>query len=1571
MAKDDNRTSSLFWVPAVAGGAIGATRMVRDIRDSSPSSWFRDPTSAGRAVRDQAVSGGMLNNAIPSSAQHTDAMGEMALQGTWNRIPNARRAVAEASRASLLQAAQMPVEEIDVLSRNILAPKGYPDFFGQARQQVAKFGSPRVFMETLGRYAPSATDPFAGQAAPGIFFGQQKLYKMFNEARDVKRTANWINAPLNAAPNWYAKSLKGTEANVLGGYLKGLGPGASVKNIVQYPGGISMAHLQMRVGNMPDPLQLTVPLHSTRYRKSQAEYVMNRIYSGVPSRGGKMTTWGEHYIKQVQESLIPGIEEAATEGLTKQDLKRIMKQKTGAFETQMTRYMMWTPGIRHPGLDFMNKVNSQMIVAPDLSEMIVRNVLDKPDIDREMGLLFKEHGLYPGVSGGEIVAGRMLGGADPRNMWAYGADFPFERRPLQFAREFTPTQRALAAMDARPAAFGFSRRNPFLATAARKELIGQGVVAPELLVGYALKGGRAERVLKGSGLAAEELLLRKELMPMFETERITQMKLGLHEAVGQGKGVANWLEGATLGKIAPFPLKPGQQIGYELKTGQALFAADAPGMTQELIGAQLTMAGKGQEAAQVFVRETHTTEDFAKLFGQLKVTTRGRDAAYMSKVEKDLGIQMAKNLDAFAFADELRKNRSFLKQQMASGLGILAQKRIARMDDLVMQLKMAKRRGDTRAVEYIGNRLDAYDRAMSKTAWMEMQNYRGMSAEQVQTMLPDELAILRKGKAWGLDVRLIGGGMEEAASILPEGMLSQARGIAGRRGLVHPSGMVVGSAVSNVGAYRHTMGGGILEGGIKGSMEPRGIVGLMQHNWMAGKQNVAHMLAAENLRLMGNYSGDIDEVLKISRSMLGQEMKGLDRLTAWAAEGKARDVPVRKAGYMLDLGVPVEQFGGASSVYVPGEEAMRRFGQFRGDAGEILRTDLANKYNHLARAATRVKNLGNEAVAVNSLGLAAKELTEAVMGEAGQSMYGRGGGSRVYGALRGKRLASQFLAVSAVDELTSKAVEGVVELSERSANEMFRELQNAATTATDREFVRGQRNAFLRGETIAGQVSRHPFIGPYSIQPTLLQRATGATTKMEQFVNVPAYMDETIGVLGDARKALGKQITANLSPMLGLAADYDDDRLIVSLIGDEKTARATEDLMHGGKYMREYKKFAAESAVLKELAKQQLGAGAAPDISDLKKLILGSTKLRVGQAETAGISLGLSEAKLAMSYYKPSLAPKFNIIAEMMENQIISGKKMTEVGKQNIGRRVASAIEEIGSANAATAELDDLVNITEDMFGSQLKAGIELEAAGVGKWTMRTDPQQLWQEAQGALRQGREKGGIVTRYRQMARGRIHLADMTVGEVIQQVEGARAGKYDSLSMLAAGGPATTPRGKMGHAVSNAIRGLNQARKRLGAVSKTWYRPAMIGLAGTAAAAMLLGGPKGQPLDRPQAPASGDVNRFGPGNAQLSQSMLRGITPTERDMRPESLPIPSSIESHPTAPGMASPSTYMTNSAPLSHRVMVRATAGDFSPDYDSVVQALRPVIGDASMRVNFRDNRAKMTSQSIADMLEEA
>jgi hypothetical protein len=173
------------------------------------------------------------------------------------------------------------------------------------------------------------------------------------------------------------------------------------------------------------------------------------------------------------------------------------------------------------------------------------------------------------------------------------------------------------------------------------------------------------------------------------------------------------------------------------------------------------------------------------------------------------------------------------------------------------------------------------------------------------------------------------------------------------------------------------------------------------------------------------------------------------------------------------------------------------------------------------------------------------------------------------------------------------------------------------------------------------------------------------------------------------------------------------------------------------------------------------------------------------------------------------------------------------------------------------------------------------------------------------------------------------------------------------------------GKMMDSTSNVLRGLNRMTKELGAGMSTWMRPAFWGLAATSAAIMLMGRPKAQPMTPPPAPAHGDTH----GQIPVSGGIMRGLPMSgHSDLRPEMLQIPQQVSGRPTGPGMPSPSTYMTNSAPLGRRIMARGTS-DNAPDYDSVTQAMRPIAGRSDMRVTYNDNRSRLTSQNISDMLE--
>jgi len=77
--------------------------------------------------------------------------------------------------------------------------------------------------------------------------------------------------------------------------------------------------------------------------------------------------------------------------------------------------------------------------------------------------------------------------------------------------------------------------------------------------------------------------------------------------------------------------------------------------------------------------------------------------------------------------------------------------------------------------------------------------------------------------------------------------------------------------------------------------------------------------------------------------------------------------------------------------------------------------------------------------------------------------------------------------------------------------------------------------------------------------------------------------------------------------MVGLAADYDDDRLIIAMMATRKQPRHS-GVVGRRNHRSAYGRFAAETSVLRELAKKQIGKGMAPALSDIESIISGSTK---------------------------------------------------------------------------------------------------------------------------------------------------------------------------------------------------------------------------------------------------------------------------------------------------------------------------------------------------------------------------
>ena len=1526
MQREEKNSGFLYWTPAAIGAGVAGRRAFQDVKthNINPQRWFRDSGAAGRAARDEALSS-QTARGIHRAADHHSLVNDMFLKGTWkNGLNNeeARRAVAEATRSSLLRSNLMPMGEIQSLSSKIMNATSIP--IEEVMASVQQFGNPKVFHSIMQNYNVQGF-------TPGTFFSPQEIRGMYEGAlnkgmsvRKILPSTDWSRSRLFT--DWWKNDLNtGEQARLqrMLGTLRGGegGVGAAVTGISQYPGDIKMAQVSLIKKGMPN-ININLPLHETIYRRPGSAFVMSKMYKGLPSAGGKVMDFGDYYAGEIKDRLLPDVRQILATQEDKKVARTMIRQKFRAFEEDLSQYLFNTRVSAHPGQDLLNGINSQVLGVPDLSTAMGYKGPGavQPNIEAEMGILFQQ-GKFPGLSSKAIMGGKIWGGLDPREMWAYGKNFPFEERPFQMLREFAPTAQALQLMkSSRIGLPGLSRTTPFLSTPLTKSMSKMGLISPQMVVGYALPGGRAEEALKATGLAEQELLIRKSMMGMYATSRLSEVNISLNEAVGHGSALANWIKESATTKInKPFNLVPGERIGYELSTGEAVSALNSSGVTQKITGAEFLPK---TNAVKLSIQESFLPEDYVKLFGSMKVTTKARDDFYMSKVLKRIGLRGFEDqaLDSLTFLNKIKKNRTFLQQQMSSALGVLASQRVQELQSM----------------------------GRSPGIVSEMKRFLTLGGQGIEKMLPDEMAILHQATKWNLDLRLIGGAMPFAKDILPQGVLEQATALAGPAGLVHPSGMVLGLAAPRVGAYRSTAGGGVVERGIMGSMEPRGFQQLLQHKWMNGETNVAELIAGDLASHMESYGSDLSEVINMARSVGGHKVEGLDVVNAWQQPG----FELAKKPYMLDLGVGVKSLQGANQIYVPAAETMRRFGVFRTPEGELMQTELMRAYGNIHRTAVAARNVSNSTEAISNLNTAGEALNRAIMTEAGMAMFGRGGGVGVAGALRGRVQGSQFLPLSATDLMAQEAVENTVELSEKAGGEMYNELLKSASTQEAKEFLIDQRRAFMKGSSVPGTISRHPFTGPYSIQPSFIRKSALDTSRTENFATVPARrMEEvTAGLLG--------KLDVNVSPVWGFAGDFDDDHVIVSLIGNQKVAKATEDLLKGGTYTQEYKRFAAETTALKELTKRQLGSQSAFDKTDIQQMVTSSSKLRVSAAETGNISSALSEAKLAMSHYKPEQASRFNIIAEMLEQQIISGKHMKDVESQNIAKETAGALRSIQKGES----VGTLENITRNMFGPELERGIDIRSS-MGNWTMKTDIHQMWSSVQDALVMGREKGGIISRYSQMARGRVKQGPMAVNEVLAMLETARVGKMDNLFNLAARGIAKEP-GFMHNAVADTMRGINQGIKEVGLRARSWGKPLIWGLAATAAASMLLGGPKMQPLSMPSMARNVNPN-VNQDNSMLNSSLMNRVNSKPRDLRPENMPMPS-FQGNPGTPHMVTPTTYL---AGPEQRFQVKARADTkYSPDHSSINQSLSPFM-HGNNRVTFNDNRRKMTSQDISSMLE--
>jgi hypothetical protein len=775
-------------------------------------------------------------------------------------------------------------------------------------------------------------------------------------------------------------------------------------------------------------------------------------------------------------------------------------------------------------------------------------------------------------------------------------------------------------------------------------------------------------------------------------------------------------------------------------------------------------------------------------------------------------------------------------------------------------------------------------------------------------------------------------------------------------------------------------------------MEPRGILTLGTHKWTtATGENAAQLLTGEVVSSMAGYGDTISELERSVRSMTGQQVS--DSVLHLRELG---DRIVRKQGYTLDIGVQLEALKG-SRIYIPGYKAMGLAGgmeskggrgvkgiaPFRVESGRMGAGSTANIYkgflNEVRKQAGLAKDGKLTAEQLANLERRAGQMQQELWGKAtAQAMYGKGAGSRIRGALRNEMAASSFSIGQSVDKIISGAAEAnVVEVSDTMMDEMLADASRTAGSERQKAFLETIRSKFYKGENVTGMVGRHGMIGPWSNLPVYLKRAPGnvAETAREKFIRLPSVLQKYEYEIAGAKKTF----TADVGPMLGLAGDLDHDIYITKLLTDEKTAGAIDDVLKRGVISEQYNKWVAESSLMTELAKR--GSKGMLNLPEVKKLALGAAKLRIAQSETGLISSALSETKLAMHAYKSTdKALRWGMISEILEESMaISSKKMTDVAAQSRAKEVARTLYNLrhGIPEEARRSATNLEAMLKETFGTEVfEKGVKITGPNMST-TLNLNLSEITADLSDAMRKGMGKGGVLHSFRQLQRGKMSpsvekwLTPESMMEMIKETRSGRGSFMDTVARWAAdheaaGLDASMQAGgnTMARAESAVLTGLNETTRAARGFAGRMWKPALIGLAGTAAAAMLLSRPKRLAVE-PPPPATGDARNLATSGMAISGGMMAQSIPREQDLSPESLQQPTL----PPAPGMASPPAYVSQQPPVSTRYSIRGSGGPAGMPAVSAVQGMVSGLAPGSQTVTIRDDRQTLTSQKISDLLE--
>ncbi len=1033
----------------------------------------------------------------------------------------------------------------------------------------------------------------------------------------------------------------------------------------------------------------------------------------------------------------------------------------------------------------------------------------------------------------------------------------FARRPAQARREWRATHNAVQEM----IKSNKSRWSIFETQAWRQDM--GPYAAPHFRTLY-VDPNKHFNLLQNIGMGEGESILAKTPSNQLQSE-VYRVAPALHLS----KPIENLQEMISSGH----QFKPGQLLGLDV---EGLPVEYKTGMRLKKLEMQSSKS-RG-DYADLFYEEFHKMSENEKKFKDIKAMERFTTNPFgidrqIESVEKNK--LFTGNIERWVSMDELKKDHAKHSNSMITAMWDVLER--TKQRDSVARNKRVNSfmRNPTVFASYMGKK-SIVGGSYSHQAFT--QNLMNFAIHQ-GGFSPEEF-----GYAFGSSEFVLGKQAIQGFGLPNEFAAAASSGFAG-------------------GISQAVFGGHIHSGGL-GSLEPRAFELLQGGQYGSLGTDISNELSARLGSSQPEKLAAYSALTRTLESVAGRTGAGISD-AIWDVSKQGYSAAgfqefIDKGGGFLKVGK------GMSDIFIPGGTTIG-MNPYMTASGTVTRGALTDPFHDIAVEAARLYS-DVERTNLTDFRSSLSGFTSIIARE--QAPGGKGAGSILRGSLEGSRFLT---AVTQSGEFKVTAPR-TVGIPESYAASMFNEMGESAEAIALRERA-------MAGESFAGLIARHPFTGPYSLQPINMQVIKGMK---DPVMLIPSTFAE-VQMANELPRAI------QLNPMVGLSGDYDGDTVSAIMVSPSLEKKMRQGFTQAD---NEYTRAYMEHNIRAQLIKAKSAGGTSAALSATDNTIASALKLGTAESWVPKMSVALSSARSAIgSQLKGQEAANAAFTLDLLERIPISGKHLNPEGvlsgeMSGLFEQISSSITDRSSPrlqsaiNNMLAQSDELSRslLTQDIAITSGQDAIKAATGiSVGQTLPGINLDNTVNSIMGALDASQKSG--TSRMSKLLAGR---ASMGIGEISQYVDLLKnnTGRNISSAML-------TARNLLGSIGESII----QNKKTVG-----------YGFAGSIALATLLSSPK---------------DTIGPGSQYSDVNMNPGRSKDR--MKPETMMPPEQGLGNPTVSSQIPRPTIRMTSA--TH-VDIRGSSDNESNNNNLAQQLGRMTGRSSSVNINIRDNRKSLNPDSV-------